>query len=953
MSARAKGGRVQPWATYRLQLRNGIGFREAEALVPYLAALGVSHVYCSPYVEARAGSSHGYDVVDPRRLDPVLGDEAAFERFVAALRRHGMGQILDWVPNHVGVGDERNPWWRDLLTFGPASPYADFFDVDWTPGRAELEGKVLLPVLGAPYGEVLERGELAPEREPEGGLAVRYFEHCFPISPASWGRWLAARLRATEPGGPGADDLRPLLDELVGRGGSGPERVVRAREAQRALGERIEADAALRARVDDAITELRGEPGRPASFDALHRLLERQHYRLAYWRVAAEEINYRRFFDINELAAVRMDRREVFDHTHERVFEWIESGQIDGLRIDHVDGLADPRGYCERIRERFPPEQLYLVVEKILGTDESLPDAWPVDGTTGYEFLNGLNGLFVDPKGRLPLDRLYRSFTGDAVPFEETLLAGKRRVMRALLASELDGLASALDRLAQGDRRTRDFTLSALRAALADVVEAFPVYRSYVGGETVTPEDRERVARAVADARRRGEDPESGLYEWLERVLNGDLARATRSRARRTALQRFVTRFEQYTAPVMAKGLEDTSFYRYPLLISLNEVGGDPRQFGMSPDRFHAANLARDARHPRAMLSTSTHDTKRGEDARARIDVLSEWPAAWGQKVREWARINRRLRRNLDGAPAPARKDEYFLYQVLVGSFPALPPSGTGLDVYRERVQAYAVKALREAKERSSWRHPRIAYEEAVTGFLADLLSPASPFLESFLPFQASVAERGALNGLAQVALKLTVPGVPDVYQGCESWDLSLADPDNRRPVDFEARRAALDGLAACVDSGDAVDPAELRALCAGWHDGRIKHWVTWRLLAARRDRPDLFVGGSYHPLAAAGEHADRVVAFARSRESEVLVAAVPRLAADLDRTTAPFPLGPRAWGDTTITLPSELAAPGWRDVISGRRVAAGGSPSGRELGLAELFAELPVAVVARDEGGA
>ncbi|MDJ0849945.1 MAG: malto-oligosyltrehalose synthase [Myxococcota bacterium] len=942
-----------PTATYRLQLRGGVGFREAAELVPYLAALGVSHVYCSPYVEARAGSTHGYDVVDPRRLDPALGSEEDFDAFVAALRRHGMGQILDWVPNHVGIAQGHNSWWQELLAFGPASPYADFFDVDWTPGRQKLRGKVLLPVLGDLYGDVLERGELVPERESTGGLCIRYFEQAFPVSPPSWGRLLSKRLL-----GPGQEDvserhreeLRRTLAALTSRAGRRDVRVKRVRDAQQELGRLLDAEPALHREVERLVAELRGEPGRPASFDALHRLLEVQHYRLAYWRVAAEEINYRRFFDINELAALRMERPEVFAHVHERLFAWIEDGRIDGLRIDHVDGMADPEGYCARIRQRFPRERLHLVVEKILGADERLPSSWPVDGTTGYEFLNLVNGLFVDAKGERPLDRLYRSFTGEVQDFEAILRASKHRIMRALLASELEGLASALDRLAQSDRHTRDFTLGSLRAALRDVVAAFPVYRSYVRPEGTTDEDRSLIERAVGEARGRAEDPESGVFEWIESVLTGDLARAERSAARRRELLRFVTRFQQYTAPAMAKGLEDTSFYRYHRLVSLNEVGGDPRRFGVDSELFHAENRERASRHPRALLTTSTHDTKRGEDARARIDVLSERPAEWARAVRDWARVNRRLRRRVAGGPAPTPKDEYLIYQVLLGSLPAEASESGGFEAHTERVQGYLVKALREGKERSSWRFPDVAYEEAVGAFVGDLLAPGSPFLEAFLPFHREVAERGALNGLAQLVLKLAAPGVPDVYQGCESWDLSLADPDNRRPVDFQTRRATLEALGDLVGRDGEIDAARLCELRESWRDGRIKQWLTWRLLRLRRRQPGLFDGAGYVPLATTGDRADNLCAFARASAAGPLLVAVPRLCAALPRGSGAFPLGRRAWGETRVELAEGLGAPIWRDVLCGARIQ-GRAPAGeRGLEVAHLFETLPVAVLVRDE---
>jgi (1->4)-alpha-D-glucan 1-alpha-D-glucosylmutase len=525
--------------------------------------------------------------------------------------------------------------------------------------------------------------------------------------------------------------------------------------------------------------------------------------------------------------------------------------------------------------------------------------------------------------------------------------------MRTLLASELDGLANALDRLAQRDRHTRDFTLRGLRDALTGIVAAFPVYRSYVGPDGARGADAEHIRRAVAEARGRSEDPESGLYHWIERVLLGELAREAGTEVIRRAARRFVTRFEQVTAPVMAKGLEDTSFYRFPLLLSLTEVGGDPRRFGVDPARFHAANRARVERHPRTLLSTSTHDTKRGEDVRARIDVLSERPAAWRRHVEAWARLNRKRRRGAAGAPAPAPKDEYLLYQTLLGSFPAAPPEQEALADYCTRIQAYMQKALREGKERSSWRHPDVEYEQAVEAFVADLLSPGSEFLDAFVPFAHEIASLAALNGLSQLVLKLTSPGVPDTYQGCEGWDLSLADPDNRRPVDFEARSRSLEALAACVDDHGRVAPGTLEALRESWRDGRIKHWITWRLLTLRRMRAGLFADGSYLPAVISGERAANVVAFARTAGRDAMLVAVPRLAAGLPRRHSDFPLGRDAWGDTRIVLPDGVDASRWRDRLCDRPIEAESTGDVPEMAAGSLFETLPLAVLVNEREGA
>jgi (1->4)-alpha-D-glucan 1-alpha-D-glucosylmutase len=689
--------------------------------------------------------------------------------------------------------------------------------------------------------------------------------------------------------------------------------------------------------VERVAASLGGNPGEPASFTPLHRLLEAQHYRLAYWRVAADEINYRRFFDISELAALRMEREEVFEATHERVLDWVRRGCIDGLRIDHVDGLADPRAYLERLRAHFPDAQRYLFVEKILGDGETLRD-WPVDGTTGYEFLNLVNGLFVDTRGRGKFERLHRHVTGDARSFDEILSASKRHVIRTLLASEIEVLAGGLERLAERDWHTRDFTLSEIRRALEDLVVCFPVYRSYVDARGAGPQDRRIIGEAVGAARALSGDPESDLFVWLERVLAADLVAPAPPSARRRELLRLVCRFQQYTAPVMAKGFEDTALYREHVLLSLNEVGGDPRRFGVSVDAFHEANRERARRWPRSLLTTSTHDTKRGEDVRARLDVLSEIPDHWRDQVRRWMRLNRGLRRRVAGELVPHPKDEYLLYQTLLGSWPASELGGVvGVQAdYLERIGVYLVKAMREGKERTSWRHARQDYERAVLDFAGRILAPASAFLGEFRRFQAEVAQAGALTSLAQLVLKLTVPGVPDIYQGCELWDLSLADPDNRRGVDFAKRRSWLTE----VEALDPAQPGILEGLLSHWHDGRIKLFVTRRLLALRSRHPGLFARGEYVSLEPRGKAESRVCAFARRGDDEpTLLVVVARLCAELARPGGVLFPAPDEWADTALTAPD--GGP-WRDVLTGSRLDEGG----RVLTVARLFQRLPFAVL-------
>jgi (1->4)-alpha-D-glucan 1-alpha-D-glucosylmutase len=949
-----------PTATYRLQFHGGFTFRDAERLVPYLHSLGVSHVYCSPYLKARAGSAHGYDITDHNALNPEVGDEEAFSAFVEALHRHGMGQILDFVPNHVGIGGHENRWWLDVLEYGQSSPYAEFFDIDWEPAKAELRRKVLLPFLGDHYGQVLERGELELRLDSSTGtLSVWYHEHRFPIAPRTYARVLGSRLweleRRGSPGDARLADLIPVVQafhELAPPGASARRRATlrqEADEAKAALAALVRAQPAIAAYIEGALREINGSPGHRKSFQSLHRLLETQHYRLAFWRVAADEINYRRFFDINDLAGLRMEREDLFDLTHRRLFDWAEEGQVHGVRIDHVDGLSDPKSYCQRIRQRFPDRPLYLIVEKILAPHEKLRPDWPVDGTTGYEFLNLVNGLFVDSPGERPLDQSYERFAGRSLSFDDILHISKKNVMNFLLGSELQVLANQLDRIAESDWRTRDFTLNSVKEALKDIIACFPVYRTYVSAVGTHPDDQRDIEWAVQGGRKRSFDPEPSLFQWIQQILAGDLLRGPMPYAVRREVIRFITKFQQYTSPVMAKALEDTSFYRYHRLVSLNEVGGDPRRFGISLEDFHAANEERAARWPRAMLTTSTHDTKRSEDVRARINVLSEIPEEWEEKVQSWTRLNRRFKELVDGQAAPTTNHEYLLYQTLMGSWPVeqeimIPEELPG---YRERIDAYMIKAAREGKESSSWHNPDAAYEKALSGFVQKILDPsdADAFLGDLLPFASRIAQLGATNSLSQLLLKLTAPGIPDIYRGCELWDLSLVDPDNRRPVDYENRARLLSELKKKFDASDPRRAADVRALAETWWDGRLKLLLTWKLLEFRREHRELFLEGSYRPLSTRGDRARNVCAFAREDRGSTLMVASPRLCARLERDNSPFPLGRTAWGDTMVSWPGNEVDL-FQDIVTGHEVPTVRRQGFVEVPVAELFADLPIAAL-------
>jgi (1->4)-alpha-D-glucan 1-alpha-D-glucosylmutase len=943
---------IVPRATYRLQFHKDFGFEDARRIVPYLAALGISHLYASPLTMARPGSLHGYDVIDFNRLNPELGDEAAFDALIAELQEHDMGLLLDFVPNHMGVGSD-NPWWLDVLEWGRLSPYATFFDIDWEASARGVRGKVTLPVLGDQYGKVLEAGELRLQFDAaEGTFYAAYYAERFPVAVRSYPPLLHATANLLDrSGGP----LFELADRFAAlcADEAGPEQWrTRRQEAfalKAALAE-IARDASVRDSLDAGVAALNGTPGLPETFQALHELLEDQAYRLAYWRVASSEINYRRFFDINQLAGLRMEQGEVFEATHRLLLRLIAEGKVQGVRLDHIDGMYDPRGYCQRLLSRAAdvlaesrggerPEidarrgrPIYLVVEKILARHENLREDLPVAGTTGYEFMNLVNGLFVDATAERSLTNTYHRFTEREPEFDQVLLAAKQQILRYYLNSELHVLGHEFYRLAQQSWLTRDFTLTGLREALADIITRFPVYRTYITEDGVKPEDRRYLDWAVGRARRETALVDHTVFDFLHAALSTDLV-GTRGYARADVIATAM-HFQQLTGPVMAKSVEDTAYYRYNRLVSLNEVGGEPNQFGVSPSAFHHVLQQQQRRHPASMLASATHDHKRGEDVRARIDALSELPLEWRRQVGRWARLNRLKRRELDGQRVPGRNDEYLLYQTLIGAWPFEidTPDHPGMAEFTERIVAYMLKASREAKVRTSWAAPDQEYEMGLERFVRRILDPQEgrAFLADLLAFQPRIALIGALNGLAQILLKLTAPGVPDTYQGCELWDLSLVDPDNRRPVDFDLRRQSLQQRA---------DPV---ALLASWQDGRIKQHVIAGTLALRRRHPDLFETGVYEPIEAVGGLADRVIAFARRTEQAMIIVVVPRLiAALLEDPQQPWPV-PAAWNDTRLELPPAFAG---RELVNHLSERPAPTSSGR-LAVADALTDLPLALL-------
>jgi (1->4)-alpha-D-glucan 1-alpha-D-glucosylmutase len=942
---------IVPRATYRVQLHGEFTFRDATALVPYLAKLGVSHVYCSPYLRARPGSNHGYDIIDHGSLNPEIGTREDFDAFVAELRRHGMMQIADIVPNHMGVLAADNAWWQDVLENGPASTLADFFDIDWNPPSEHLANRVLLPVLGDPYGVELTAGKLELHFEPEkGAFAVHYYVHHLPVDPCEYPRILAPAVRELEALGEdlahAAQSLRSLLEAFSRL----PRRdeTSRARIDERNLGKEISkgrlatlarSNPRVAGAIGRAVAALNGRPDEPASFDALHELLEAQPYRVAFWRVAQDEVNYRRFFDINDLAALRQENEKAFEATHRFIISLVNDGAVDGLRVDHPDGLFDPRAYFRRLVEscRRPP---YLGIEKIVMPFENIPEDWCVHGTTGYRFANVVNGIFVDPSAEARITRTYYAFIGDATPFGEVTRRSRRFILRSSLASELTMLASRLAKISRADRSTRDFTFNTLREGLTEVLANFPVYRTYVD-EQVRPDDRRYIEWAVTLARSQSRAADVGVFDFIRDVLTCDLT--TRSPSLAANVRHFARKFQQVSAPVMAKGIEDTAFYLYNRLASLNDVGGAPDEFGFPPARFHRASAHRARHWPHTMLATSTHDNKRSEDVRMRINVLSEMAAGWRLHLRKWSRMNDAKRTVVDDLPAPSRNDEYLLYQTLLGTFPAGQPKRADLDAYCERVVAYMQKATREAKAHTSWARVNEPYEKATEAFVRALLAcrPGNEFLDDFRAAAVPIAWIGLLNSVGMTAIKYTSPGVPDCYQGNETWDFSLVDPDNRRPVDYGRRRELLASLEALGPNA----PAEaLGDIFRNLEDGRAKLYVMWRLLQLRREREALFRDGGYMAIRTTGEHARHALAFARRNGKEVSITVVPRLMVGLGIEPGALPCGPGVWGDTRVELPFLAEGDVLRNVLTGEdaRVTGGG------LAIADLLARAPVAVLTK-----
>ena len=909
--------RYIPVSTYRLQIHKGFTLEAAREIVPYLQRLGVGAVYTSPYFAAEPGSTHGYDVTNHNLINPEAGGAEAHAAFTDAVRDAGLQHLVDFVPNHMGISTATNPWWRDVLANGPESPNARFFDIDWNPFKTELRRKLLLPILGDQYGQVLDRGELQLELS-DGQLVLTYFDHRLPVNAHD------------------TPDLQGLAEAT-------PEAAAKV------------------------LAEYNGTKGDPRSFDRLHELLEAQAYRLAYWRTAAHEINYRRFFDVNALAGLRVEDPHVFEAIHRLLAALLSEGRVTGVRIDHPDGLFDPAKYFDQLQdlaaqswqvERRPGARvLYVVAEKILSGRERLPQGWCVFGTTGYNFLNQLNGLFVHPGYARRMRRAYTKLTGQTQTFDDLLYETKRLIMDTSMASELTVLAHMLDCIGEANRKSRDFTLNSIRDMLVEVVACFPIYRTYVNQDGWSPEDRAALERAIVRARRRNPAMDASIFDFFREVMlprdpedvpasgqerRGGYPPADADEAAERL--RFAMKFQQYTGPLQAKGLEDTAFYRNNMLLSLNEVGGDPSRFGLSAPDFHALNQQRRHDWPYEMIATATHDTKLGEDVRARINVLSEVPADWEREAAKWMRLNKTARPIVDGEPAPDRNDEYRFYQALVGIWPGGEQVPGDLV---ERLQGYMIKAVKEAKLHSSWINADEQYEAALRSFVERVLtgSHAAKFLPAFLPFQRSIARTGLVNSLAQTVIKVASPGVPDFYQGSELWDLSLVDPDNRRPVDFLRRAQMLDSVDHVLSLPAEQRRGAIERLLQTRESGAIKLLVTSAALRLRSQRADLFLEGEYLPLEVESAVDGRAIAFARTHAGETAIAIAPHLVHPLLSDDKPLPLGDM-WRTSRVMLPKALAAQTFTDVLTGVEIRAVTSGESAWLFIGQALKALPVALL-------
>jgi (1->4)-alpha-D-glucan 1-alpha-D-glucosylmutase len=920
-----------PTATYRIQFHSGFGFKQAQAIASYLSELGISDLYASPIFKARSGSTHGYDVVDPNQLNPELGSAEDFAALIDQTQKYGMGWLQDIVPNHMAY-DSQNQFLMDILENGPDSEYFDYFDINWNHSDEDIRGRVLAPMLGNFYGECLENGEIELQYN-QFGLSINYFGLALPIRIESYARFISQNLgQLTRAIGRRHPNFVKLLGILYLIKSAPAETKGRERYDQVAfikglLWELYEQNPEVKEFIDKNVQVFNGEKGDPSSFNLLDSLLSEQFYRLSFWKVGAEEINYRRFFTVNELISVKVEEFKVFNKTHTLISQFVEEGKFTGLRIDHIDGLYDPQQYLERLKEKLG--DIYITVEKILELEEQLPDTWEIQGTSGYEFLNYINGVFCHTDNEQKLEEIYDRFARLGYPYEELVAQKKHLIIEKNLAGDVDNLTQRLKRIAGQTRQGSDFTHYGLKRALTEVLALFPVYRTYANAQGMSNIDRQYIHQAVAKSKGRVPLLVNEL-NFIEKILLNDDQDSLTTEQKEEQLE-FVMRTQQLTGPLMAKGVEDTLLYVHSRLLSLNEVGGNPGQFGITTDAFHTFNQKKGDRWLHSMNATATHDTKRGEDMRARLNVLSEIPEQWEAQVRRWSEINRAKKVVKDRAVIPDRNDEYFFYQTLIGAFPF---SKAEYPEFVQRVQQYITKAVREAKVHTAWLRPDSDYEEGYAAFIDALLTePENEFLHELIPFQKYIAEYGIFNSLSQTLLKYASPGVPDLYQGSELWDLSLVDPDNRRPVDYEKR---IQFLQEFKDQTDEL--SSITQLLKNKEDGRIKLFLTHKILQARKENLAVFQNGNYQPLTVTGKLSNHIIAFARTDGEQTAIAIAPRFLTQLIQP-GQLPLGEAVWADTVIQLPGAVSV--WQDAITTQTIQANGT-----LLVSEALRHFPVALL-------
>jgi len=987
-----KGLRI-PTATYRLQFNSQFRFSDAGEIVPYLHRLGISDIYASPYFKASKGSIHGYDILDQNCLNPEIGSEQEHESLCQLLQQLDMGQILDIVPNHMCIEGQGNTFWMDLLENGPSSPYASFFDIDWHPVKKELENRILIPILGDQYGTVLENGELRLSFE-EGSFFVYYYEHKLPVIPKTYSQILMLNKKTLEQelsaDSPQFQELMSIvtaLRHLPPTTEKDPELIAeRYREKEvikRRLWNLYQNSSSTREIIDANVAAFNGKPGDPRSFDLLDALLQKQVYRISHWRVAIEEINYRRFFDINSLGAIRVEDPAVFEKTHKLILKLVETGKITGLRIDHADGLRDPVEYTRRLQaacfvqmyggtadENLPAangdetpgavardkyqlivagdpsyKPFYIIAEKILLKGEKLPNDWQVFNTTGYDFAVQVNGLFVDTAHAKIFETIYTRFMHHRVDFHDAVYEKKKLVMLVAMSSEVNTLGHYLNRISEKNRHTRDFTLNSLIKSIVEVIANFPVYRTYINSFAVLERDLQYIESAIGRAKRQNPAISASVFDFIRDVLSLHFPDNMEYEQKSSWLD-FVKRFQQITGPVMAKGVEDTAFYLYNRLVSLNEVGGSPDRFGISLEAFHGQNIERCKSRPLAMLATSTHDTKRSEDVRARINVLSEIPEQWREGLSRWSHLNRKVKMIVDGKAVPSRNEEYLLYQALVGTWPFCSPEADEFALFRSRIKEYMLKAMREAKVHTSWINPNSLHEDAVMYFIDTILksSPNNTFLAEFASFQRLTAACGIFNSLAQTLLKITSPGIPDFYQGNELWDFSLVDPDNRRPVDYTVRKTLLDQMQQKESTVGLLET--VREIVAERNDGRIKMHLTAKALDFRRNNRQLFESGRYLPLTVEGSFHEHVCAFERSVNNSSILVVVPRFCSRLFTESTVLPLGEQVWQDTRIIQAYDHAESRYRNVFTGEILGLEQLDGRLSIALKDILSQFPVALL-------